>query len=288
MRLGTIRDVVAGGFTVKRTQNGWGSELGAVDVKTIAAVLFAVVGLSWAAYSMFSGGEKARDTGPRVIASALDDEGNAVDPEYTKASSDRQIDSVEADIEDAVLGQAQAALASIDAPKGLPDGVSVAVVSAFIPILTGDHDSFLEAIKAMGGKLAGDLEEEHPMFTHLAKVFKHAKVDLSRITVSKYEAPAGGMMGMRRNSATDDVDVEPGEEGMPMVQSSMMEMQPASLFPDAPGKSDPTAVEINIPVLPKGEKNESVFSLILTWNPQAKLWQPAAYRVVRNRLMEEG
>ena len=66
-----------------------------------------------------------------------------------------------------------------------------------------------------------------------------------------------------------------------------MEMQPASLFPDAPSKEDPTAIEVKIPVQPAGEKDESVFSLILTWNTQSKLWQPAAYRVIKNRLMEE-
>jgi len=271
----------------RRTQSGWDSEIGAADLKTVVAVLFAVAGLSWAAYSMLSGRDKSTDDGPRVIASALDDEGNAVETAYTKASSDRQIESVGSEIENTVRNQSLTALASIDVPKGLPDDLSAAVVNAFIPILTGDHDSFLDAIRAMGGKLAGDLEDDHPMFTHLTKVFEHAKVDLSRIAVSKYEAPAGGRMGMRRNVQTQDEDIEPGAEGMPSVQTSVMEMQPASLFPDAPNKQDPTAVEVTIPVQPKGDENESVFSLILTWNPQDKLWQPAAYRVIRNRLMED-
>ena len=273
-----------------RSNTGWDAALGSADLKTIIAVLFAVSGLSWAAYSMLSGRESQEDDGPRVIASSLDNEGNAVEASYTKASSDRQIDSVGVEIEDLVREQAQDAMSSIHTPKGSPAGLSQAVANAFIPILTGDHDSFADAIIAMGGKLAGDLEGDHPMFTHLSKVFKHAKVDLSRITVGKYEAPAGGrmQMGMRRDVQTDDVDIEPGQEGMPNIRTSVMEMRPATLFPDAPGKDDSTAIEVKIPVQPKGEEDESVFSLILTWNPQAKLWQPASYRVIKNQLMEDG
>jgi hypothetical protein len=95
-------------------------------------------------------------------------------------------------------------------------------------------------------------------------------------------------MQMRREVATDDIDVEPGDGGRGGVSTQVMEMQPASLFPDAPPKQDPTAVQIKIPVQPKGDKNESIFALILTWNKDAKLWQPAAYQVIKNRLMEDG
>jgi hypothetical protein len=266
---------------------GWDAALGSADLKTVVAVLFAVGGLSWGAVSILSGRDKPGDDKPRVIASALDNEGNAVEPQYSKASSDRQIDRVQEELEAAVDLQAQAALRSIAVPKGLPTGVSDAVVNAFIPILSGNHDSFLDAIVAMGGEVPGELDGEHPMFKQLAKVFEGAKVDLSRISVSKYEAPAGRGMGMRRDVVTDDQDIEPGQDGMPAVQTSVMEMRPASLFPDAPSKNDPTALEVKVPVQPKGDDNESIFSLILTWNPDAKHWQPAAYRTIRNRLMEE-
>lgn len=265
---------------------GWDSALGAAEVKTIVAVVFAVGGLSWAAYSMLSGGEKAEDNGPRVIASALDNEGNEVETDYIKASSDRQIQTVSSEIEVLVREQAQSALKAIDVPKGMPDGLSMAVVNAFIPILTGDHDSFVDAIKAMGGKLAGDLEEENPLFKNLAKVFKHAKVDLSRITVAKYEPPnmQDGSMGMRRQEIESDGE---GEDNGPNIQTSVMMMRPASLFPDAPGRKDPSAVEVRIPVKPQGEDNESIFALVLTWNAEEKLWQPAAYQVITNLLMED-
>lgn len=268
-------------------RQGWDSAVGSVDAKTMVAVAFAVAGLSWGAYSMLSSGDSPNDEGPRVIASALDQEGNAVEPEYTKASSAKQVDQVEDEIIQAIQDDAQSVLAQINVPKGLPAGVSDAAVNAFIPVLSGDYDSFVDAIAAMGGKLSDNLDDDHPLFTHLAKVFEGAKVDLTRIKVSKYEAPAGGRMQMRRNAQTDDVEVEPGEDGMPAMQTSVMEMQPASLFPDAPGKADASAIEVSIPVQPKGEENESVFSLILTWNPQARLWQPAAYRTIRNRLMED-
>jgi hypothetical protein len=268
----------------------WESARGAADLKLVIALFFAVGGLSWAAYSLLSGREGPLSDEPRILASALDSEGNAVETSYSKASSDRQIDAVESQLSDLVFTQTQSALGEISVPKGTPQGVSDSVVNAFIPILQGDYDGFLEAIAALGGKLAEDLDEEHPIFTQLAKVFKNAKVDLSRITVAKYEAPVGGAMGMRRRAVeeTDDID-EADLEGAPQtrMQRSVMEMRPASLFPDAPSKADPTALEVQIPVQPKGEEHESVFSLILTWNPQAKLWQPSAYRTIQSRLMEE-
>lgn len=259
---------------------------GGADVKTILAVVFAVGGLAWAGGSILSSGKDKSDDGPRVIASAVDNEGNAVDTNYTKASSEKQVDKVGTEIEAAIREQATAALNSISVPKGLPDGVSDATIKAFLPILSGDHDSFIDAITAMGGIVPGDLEDDHMLFTHLAKIFEHAKVDLSRITVERFVAPEGGRVQMRRQ-VTEDEDVEDGQEPNSRMQTSVMEMQPASLFPDAPPKQDSTAIQVKIPVQPKGEKEESVFALILTWNKEAKQWQPAAYQVIRSRLMEE-
>ena len=94
-------------------------------------------------------------------------------------------------------------------------------------------------------------------------------------------------MQMRRQTVTDDEDIEPGAGGGSGIRTQVMEMQPASIFPDAPPKQDPTAVQIKIPVQPKGEKGESIFAIILTWNKVAKQWQPATYQVIKNRLVEE-
>lgn len=270
-------------MNTKRT-SGWDAPAGSVDIKTILAVAFAVGGLSWGAYSMLSTGRGEQKDEPRMIASALDSEGNAVEPEYTKARSAKQVNLVQEEIAQMVSGQARSALNDISVPKGLPTGVSDAVVNAFIPILSGDYDSFKDAIIAMGGKLSDNLDEDHPIFTSLVKVFDGARVDLNRISVSKYEAPASGRRQTRREVNTDDVESLPGSTSM---RTSVMEMRPASLFPDAPPKTDATAIEISIPVQPKGEENEAVFSLILTWNPDVKLWQPTAYRTVRNMLMED-
>lgn len=261
---------------------------GGADVKLIIAVLFAVGGLSWAVISFMASGKKTPDTqGPRMVDAVIDDAGNEVDASYTKASSNKQIDSVQSEIEAAIKEQAQTALSAIDVSKGLPDGVSDATINSFIPILSGDHDSFVDAVIAMGGKVPGEMEEDHPLFTHLTKVFEGAKVDLDRITVERFVAPEGGRMQMRRDVVTDDEDIEPGAGSGAGVRTQVMEMKPASLFPDAPPKHDPTAVQIKIPVQPKGDKNESVFALILTWNKEAKQWQPTAYQVIKNRLMED-
>jgi len=261
---------------------------GGADVKMIIAVIFCVGGLSWAAVSLMSSGKKdAKESGPRVVDAVIDGEGNLLDASYSKAGNAKQIDTVRSEIEDSIARQAQAMLGSIDVPKGLPEGVSDAVVNSFIPILSGDHDSFIDAIIAMGGKVPGELEEDHPMFTHLAKVFKDAKVDLSRITMERFVAPEGGRRMLRREVLTDDEDITPGDRGKGKVSTQVMEMQPASLFPDAPPKEDPTAVQIKIPVQPKGDKNESIFGMILTWNKDEKKWQPAAYQVIKNRKLED-
>ena len=253
---------------------------GEVDVKLIVALVFAIAGLSWAAVSLLGGRGGSESDEPRVIASAIDDEGNAVEPEYTSTSGSKRLESAVEQIENIVSTESMGTLSSIVGPKGTPEGVSDAVTNAFMPLLDGDHDAFLAAIEAMGGKLNADLDGEHPMFTHLKKEFEGAKVDLSRITVRKYEPrePGGNRMQM-----TEDVEQE-GDS--PRMQSMQMEMRPESLFPDAPEVSDPSAIEVSIPVLPKGEELESIFGLVLTWNREVKLWQPATYGITKNRLVE--
>lgn len=266
---------------------------GGADVKMILAVLFAVGGLSWAAVSFMSSGKREKDSKPRVIASAIDHEGNEVESSYTKASTQRQIDFVQAEIEAAIESQAANAVSQIDAPKGLPDGIRDATINAFIPILSGDQGSFFDAITAMGGELPGDLESEHPLFKHLAGTFKNAKVDLNRITVERFVSPQRGVqMGTRRELTQEEADEmfgdgSDGGEQRTRVQSQTMELRPASVFPDAPPKEDSTAVQIRIPVLPKGEQNESTFGLILTWNTESKQWQPTAYQMIKNLRVED-
>lgn len=256
---------------------------GGVEIKTVLAAAFAVGGLTWAAVSMLSGRDSAPEPkGPRVIASALDDQGNAVEPQYSKAKSGKQLDLVREHIGATVSDQSRAVLGGIRAPKGSARGVSEAVANAFVPVLTGDHDAFLAAIVAMGGEVPGEIDGEHPIFSFLAKAIEGAKVDLSRVSVRRYEegdTRTGPTMTRQRD--------EEREEGKPGINTNVMEIQPQTLFADAPDKSDATALDVRIPVQPKGETHESVFSVILTWNPEAKLWQPAAYRIIKQRLIEQ-
>jgi hypothetical protein len=265
--------------------HGWDGGVwrrGSIDLKTILALVFALAGLSWAAVALLGGrGESAPD-GPRVIASAVDEEGNAVDTDYTSTKGSKRLDAARDQIENIISAESMAALADIEEPKGAPEGVSDAVVNAFMPLVSGNYDAFLAAIEAMGGKLSGDLDDEHPMFTHLKKEFEGAKIDLSRITVRKYVAPEPGEGRMRMTR-----DVEDDGEGGPAMRTQRMEMRPESVFPDAPEATDPSAIEVQIPVQPRGEELESIFGLVLTWNNDAKLWQPATYGVIKNRLVEE-
>ena len=254
--------------------------LGAADMKTIIALVFALAGLSWAAISFFGGREDPEPTGPRVIASAVDDDGNAVEADYRSTNSASKLEAASQQIENIVSAESMAVLSSLQGPKGAPEGVSESVVKSFIPLVQGDHDAFLEAIIALGGVVPGDLDGEHRLFTHLKKQFAGAKIDLSRISVRKYEPMQGGAQMTRQE------DEEDGGGG-PGLQTNRMEIRPQSIFPDAPDYNDPSAIEVRIPVMPKGEDLESVFSLVLTWNRDAKLWQPATYGIIKNRLVEQ-
>lgn len=265
--------------------HGWDGGLsrrGSIDLKTILALVFALAGLSWAAVGLLGSRGEPEPDGPRVIPSVVDDQGNELETQYTSTSGAKRLDSAREQIQNIVNAESMGVLTAIEGPKGAPEGVSDAVVNAFVPLLSGDHDAFLAAIEAMGGKVAGDLDGEHPIFTHLKKEFEGAKIDLSRITVRKYVAPEPGQGRMRMTC-----DEENDGQGGPNMQTQRMEMRPQSVFPDAPEPTDPSAIEVQIPVQPKGEKLETIFGLVLTWNKDLKLWQPSSYGVIKNRLVEE-
>ena len=269
----------------RKTDTGWSARFGAVDLKTIIALVFALAGLSWAVVAMMGArGEGGEADGPRVIASALDEDGNAVEADYTSTSGNKRLEAARTQIESIVSDESLAVLSAIQGAKGAPEDVSDAVTKSFLPLVSGDQDAFWDAIAAMGGKVPGEIDGEHPMFSRLKNEFEGAKIDLSRITVRRHESSEPDRGGGRM---TREVDEQDGEEGGPGLQTQSMEMRPESIFPDAPGVDDPSAIEVRIPVQPKGEDLESIFMLILTWNTDAGLWQPATYGVIKNRLVEE-
>jgi hypothetical protein len=272
----------------RNTDSGWGARPGIVDLKTIIALVFALGGLSWAVVAMLGTRGAGAETGPKVIASSLDEEGNAVEADYTSTNGKRRIGEAREEIAGIINAEASEVLASISVLAGTPEGVSEAVVSSFMPMVSGDYDAFRAAIEAMGGQIGGELDEEHPIFTHLEKVFLGAKIDLERITVQKYEGEERPMMGMGTRRQPRQLTDEEREQvtGSYQTQTQRTEIRSVTLFPDAPEKSDPSAIEVKIPVLPKGEDLESVFSLILTWNADARKWQPATFGIIKNRLVE--
>ena len=253
-------------------------------LKVILAVVFAVGGVGIAGYTLMGPrGQEKRPTAGSVIT-AVDDEGNAVDPSYSRARSGKQLEAVSEQIAERVR-QLAPAVDAIAAASGIKDdSVARTTIDAIVPLLSGDHDSFVSAVLAMGGKI-GDLDGEHPLFTHLSKLFKHASVDVDRITVAKYTAPQGGRMGVRRE-VVEEAEQQGGPARMNMNER-IMQMKPASLFPDAPGVDDQSAIEVRIPMKPAGEDAESIFSLILTWNKEVRLWQPATYGVIKRELTVE-
>ena len=93
-----------------------------------------------AAISLMGGRDEATRSGPRVIASALDDEGNAVEADYTSTDGTKRLDAARDQIENIVSTESMRVLSSIEGPKGAPEGVSEAVVNSFVPLVIGDHD----------------------------------------------------------------------------------------------------------------------------------------------------
>lgn len=271
-----------------RTTSRWRS--GSADPKLVVAVLFAAVGLSLGAYSIAGAAkpDRSSETAEKVLGSSVDDEGNLVEPVYTKTGSSSKLSDAADVVSSEVGAQAQRVLGSMDLGSLGIEGASAAqiassVTSTIVPIIGGDQSAFFDAILAMGGKLPGDLDTEDPLFKHLTKVFKDAAIDLTRITVRKHVPEQRGA----QMEVTNDEDVRADGSGR-RTNQSVMEMQPKSLFPDAPGSSDPTAIEVRVPMKPKGEEHESVLSLILTWNRKARRWQPAAYRMIRTIVTEGG
>jgi hypothetical protein len=254
-------------------------------LKVLLAVVFAAGGVGWAGYSIVGGKNTQKKPTQRVVTTPMDEDGNEIDTNYTKAKSDKQVSAVSDQIASRIRDIGPA-IQAIQAASGLAGGddIADATINTLIPVISGDYDGFVDAIIAMGGKIA-NLDTESPVFTQLAKVFKHASVDVDRITVAKYEPPQGGMM-MRRRAVEDNADAAPGDgPGFNMNESIMM-MRTASLFPDAPSHSDSSAIEVRIPMKPKGE-GESTFALILTWNAGARKWQPASYNVITRTMTVE-
>jgi hypothetical protein len=251
-------------------------------LKVILAVLFAAAGVGIAGYTVLGAGnsEDAPDRGS--VITAMDDDGNAVDTNYIRARSAKQVDAVSDQIANKIQ-QLAPAVNAIASASGIGDNaVARTTVDTIAPILAGDHSGFLEAIRAMGGKIT-DLDGEHPLFTHLTKVFKHASVDVDRITLAKYTPPERGARMVEREVVDEDEESGPSTN----MRERVMQMRPASLFPDAPDVDDESAIEVRIPMKPRGEDAEAIFSLILTWNKDARLWQPATYGVIKRELVLE-
>jgi hypothetical protein len=265
-----------------------GSRLGGADPKIIAASLFCGVALLWGTYTivgaMSSDGDQPERAQP--LKGAFDDEGNELETDYARTGSSSAVERVANEIGVAINEQAAPVLEALGVGVGTPHAVASAARDAFVPLLKGDHDAFVDAVRAMGGSISESLDGEHPLFTHLEGVFKGAEVDVSRVTVSQYEREDRRVRSRRVvvDQESDSAGRAPGRG----VNRSVREIQPASVFPDAPGSDDASAIEVSIPVRPKGEDNESVFGLVLTWNADAGLWQPAAYRVTTVTVTEGG
>jgi len=260
---------------------------GRVDIRLTAAIVFAAVGAGAALVVIIGslGGGSAAST-PRPIGSAVDDRGNLVDATYEPSDSDARIERLADTVTARIREQTGTAAGALGLPAHASDAVSGTVRGAFIPIIRGDHASFAEGIRAMGGSIGQDVEGDHPLFDHLVRLFEGAKVDTDRISVTPYDRSA--RPGPRRRADTDtSAGGDDADDGGPEIAQRIMELSPESLFPDAPSGEDPSALLVTIPVRPKGKEHEHSFGLVLTWNSALGLWQPAKYRIGQTLVFEQ-
>jgi hypothetical protein len=257
-----------------------------MDGKLVAAAGFAGLGVVWGAWGILGGGEAAHVRGSeRGARSApaevvpVDSAGNAVVPMYE--STRRGADGVIARIAAAAFEGAKGVTGFGTQGDGSAGEFGLAVESVVGPLVRGDHDAFLAAMRAAGAVI-GEMDGEHPLFKAIAEKLKGAEVDVSRVETRAYEAQRMGGVGPRverRDRATDDVAVRGEGEERRTVSERVQEMRAGRMFPDAMHGLDEKAIEVRFPFKPRDEP-EQWMGIVLVWSKEHRAWQPASFRMM--------
>jgi hypothetical protein len=262
-----------------------------MDGKLVAAAGFAGLGVVWGAWGILGGGEadhvRGAERGRAAPAEVIpvDSAGNAVTPEYE--ATRKNADGVIARIAAAAFEGAKGITGFGTQGDGAAGEFGLAVESVVGPLVRGDHDGFLAAMRAAGAVI-GEIEGEHPLFKAIAARLAGAEVDVSRVETRAYEArqmggPGGaGVERQPQGSPGGASGDGAGAEGEPQrrtVSERVQEMRAGRMFPAAMDGLDEKAVEVRFPFKPRAEP-EQWLGIVFVWSREHRAWQPASYRVM--------
>jgi hypothetical protein len=260
-----------------------------MDGKLVAAAGFAGLGVVWGAWGILGGGEAAHVRGSeRGARSApaevvpVDSAGNAVVPMYE--STRKSADGVIARIAAAAFEGAKGVSGFGTQGDGSAGEFGLAVESVVGPLVRGDHDAFLAAMRAAGAVI-GEIDGEHPLFKAVAEKLKGAEVDVSRVETRAYEAQRMGPRVERRERGGQAAEAGAGgadqaeRASRQTVNERVQEMRAGRMFPDAMDGLDEKAVEVRFPFKPRAEP-EQWMGIVFVWSKEHRAWQPASFRMM--------
>ncbi len=230
------------------------------------------------------GGGDTRRPEPRAVA--VTPQGEPAETNYTRVRN-------EADAREAVrLVGDEVALGAgrIDAVRDLGPGaaevVGAAATDAIGSFFTGSFDDFLEALRRLGAEIDPEADRTRQLFDRFTAWCRLGEPDLDRLVVRPFEpmgARGGGAeAGPRRVARTAAVEENDGDRPTGVAAREMM-MSTEAMFPgvslDGESAGRPP-IEVRVPVRPRSGDNKGgdvVLGVVLAWNAERGLWQPAGF-----------
>lgn len=258
----------------------------ATQLRVVAAGVFAVAGLGWAGWTVFGthGGEaRAKPASKEHVekSTVVDKDGRPTDAVYekTRGGAAKEVTSRLA----SMASEAAASVPSFGTQgNGAAAELGPSIELAVGGLLSGDHEAFLAAMRALGGVVPGTLDGEHPLFAALKDKLAGAQVDLTRLEVRRHEQRRPGPRVQQRERQEGD------PAGNVNVNEQTREMRPGGLFEDATGRVDDKAIDVRFPFRAKGAADEEWFGLVLVWNDSVKKWQPGAFQLTKREVTITG
>ncbi len=256
-------------------------------MKTGAAAVFALVGVTAAGWSLLAsgGGEVTPDEPVRAVISTLDSEGNEAEASYRGTRGGNA-----AVVVGELAGRAMEAAKAVGgfgtqgpgAAAALGESVELAVGS----LVSGDISGFAAAMAALGATIEGEIDPDNAVFRRLAGKLGGAEVDMDRLEVSAHR-PSGpsGPGGARMVVDEPGDDERAGERRN--YNENVMALRPANWFGDAGRRMDGRALDVRFPFRARGSDREEWFGMVLVWNGEVSKWQPGEFQLIRRTLTVE-